>query len=973
MDYQDQGILMRNRLPITALDEPYADRREAEAGRSSRALSLNGSWEFAYYDRPGDVPEEPWAAALPERIPVPSCWQMLGWEGERPGYGRPEYTNVNYPIPVDPPYVPDENGVGVYRRSFPLPERFAGLRGILRFEGVDSAFYVWFNGEFVGYSQGAHLRSDFEVTPLLQPGANELTVVVLQYSDGTYLEDQDKWRLSGIFRDVTLLAVPRIRIADARVRAGADGELCLGVRVEGAGPATAVRAEIAGERLELTEGSWEGRLRIGGIRPWSAETPALYPLYLSLTEGEGVLETYRLWVGFRDVALRDGQLWVNGVSVKLKGVNRHDTHPERGSAVTRRDMERDVLLMKRHNINCVRTSHYPNAPYFYELCDRYGLYVVDEADLETHGCHNVGRPELLSADPAWEEAYLDRARRLVGRDRNHPCVIFWSLGNESGYGRNHDAMAALIRGEDDRPIHYEGAQYAPVVDVVSQMYPTVAHVVEEGLRTDDPRPYFMCEYAHAMGNGPGSLREYWEAIYAHDRLIGGCVWEWADHTVLLRQGDRLRHAYGGDFGEQPNDGNFCVDGLTFPDRRPHTGLLELKHALRPVELSREGVQLRLTNRYDFRGLEHLTASWKLERAGELLAAGVLELPSLAPHAAALLPLPAEATDAEADALLTVRFAYAWDQAFAPAGWEVARFQFPLTPAPALAPLAARERAEARMEAGLLVLAVEDGEWRIDPHTGWPCSYRRGGVELLRGMAAELWRAPTDNDMYIRKEWEAACLDRLQSRVAAFAWEALPDGRVRVEAETVLAAAMKRPAARLRVTQLYNGLGEAQFAVEFLPDEGLPPLPRMGITVRLPGSYELLRWLGRGPQEAYADRLDGAPVGLYEQTLEEAFVPYVRPQENGNKAEVRWCELTGRGCGLRAEGEELNVSAHRYSTGQLTLAEHADELCPGDEVYLHLDLAQHGLGSNSCGHPPLPPYQLLPRPRSYRFQLGPIWR
>jgi beta-galactosidase/beta-glucuronidase len=584
---------------------------------------------------------------------------------------------VNYPYPVDPPYVPDENPVGLYRRSFELPRAWKDHRIFLTFGGVNAAFYVWVNGQCAGYSQGTHMPSEFDVTAFIRPaGANELAVQVLQWCDGSYLEDQDMWRFSGIFRDVTLSAHAAARIEDVRVRTSLDGDyrdatLDLRVRVKNRGQKQALCAVSAQLLDPAGKVVWEQTLegppaearggesvrqvqaRIAAPARWTAETPHLYTLLLALRDGGGAeLEAMRVNVGFRQVEVRDGQLRINGVAVKLRGVNRHDTHPQRGHAVTYADMLLDVEQMKRHNINTVRTSHYPNDPRWLDLCDRYGLYVVDEADLETHGFGHGGDWGELAKNPAWRDAFLDRAVRLVERDKNHPSIIFWSLGNESGYGPNHDAMAEWIRAADPtRLVHYESCYDGPATDVRSRMYTGVAELTEQGMRTDDPRPFFLCEYAHAMGTGPGSLRDYWDVIEAHPRLIGGCVWEWADHGIAtgVRDG-KTAYAYGGDFGDQPNDGNFCIDGLCWPDRTPHSGLLEYKQVIAPVMVEAvdmpRGV-LRLTNRYDFLSLDHLAIRWTLEREGQVLAEGTHAPLNIAAHASGTLTLP-EAMAAAAD-------------------------------------------------------------------------------------------------------------------------------------------------------------------------------------------------------------------------------------------------------------------------------------------------------------------------------------
>ena len=621
-DWENLSVLHHNREAPHATLVPYPDEAAALAGdghgSACAPLSalpliqlLNGYWRFKYLPSPRDVPEgfeKPEDAAEGwDAIPVPSCWQMLG-------YGKPNYTNVHYPYPVDPPRVPQENPVGLYRRTFSVPEGWDGKRVFLTFEGVCSAFYVWVNGKRAGFSKGSHMPAEFDVTRCVRTGENLLAVQVFQWSDGSYLEDQDMWRLNGIFRDVRLTARPEVFVRDVEARALLDErcghgrlEAVLSLRNSGSRKSKALCAAVSlldplgrvveKARLELRAGvaagreaTLTGRLRVDAPLLWSAEAPNLYTLLVSLYGEDGaVTEVIRQNVGFRRVEIKGGVFQFNGVPIKLQGVNRHDTHPDLGYAVSLESMIQDITLMKRHNVNAVRTSHYPNDPRWLDLCDRFGLYVVDEADLEAHG-FGYEAPLIPARMPEFRTAFLDRAMRMVERDKNHPSIMMWSLGNEAGYGPNHVAMADWIRRRDPaRLIHYEGERHhpeprpAPVGDVASTMYPTVAELQAEGEKRGDPRPFFMCEYAHAMGNGPGNLREYWETIRAHPRLMGGCVWEWVDHSIRRRTAAGGEwFAYGGDFGDEPNDGNFCIDGLCFPDRIPHTGLIEYKKIIEPV-------------------------------------------------------------------------------------------------------------------------------------------------------------------------------------------------------------------------------------------------------------------------------------------------------------------------------------------------------------------------------------------------------
>jgi beta-galactosidase/beta-glucuronidase len=1016
-DWQNPRVLHRNRERSRAALVPFADEETArcgERGLSSRVQVLNGVWKFHYAPAPHAVPE---SFADPQfepcgwdDLPVPSNWQMQG-------YGRPNYTNVRYPFPVDPPFVPDANPCGCYRRTFAVPEAWREGQVFLRFEGVNSAFIVWVNGRKVGYSQGAHLPSEFNITSRLQPGENVLAVQVFQWSDGSYLEDQDFWRLSGIFRDVLLLAAPAVRIRDARVRTPLDeryknATLQVQVALENCGEKAAPGVSLAAKLLDADGKTVRRRtLKPDDVPPgedtvvefetgleaprlWSAEDPYLYQLLLSLKDADGgVLEAVRVAVGVRQVEVRDQQLLLNGRPILLRGVNRHDTHPDRGHAVTLDDMVLDVVTMKRHNINAVRTSHYPNDPRFYDLCDRYGLYVIDEADLETHGCRPV---EQLSIDPQWEAAYVDRAERMVERDKNPPCILFWSLGNESGYGGNHDAMARWIRQADPaRLIHYEGlarasGQHNPkdappgLYDVESEMYPTVAYLVEKGAVADDPRPFLMCEYAHAMGQGPGNLAEYWQAIRAAKRLCGGCIWEWADHGIRQSTPDGTEwFAYGGDFGDEPNDGNFCCDGLCFPDRTPHTGLLEYKTVIQPVHVEPVDLQagkIRIANRYDIVSLAHLDGAWTLLEDDRVLAQG--ELPTLRTGAGksrtATLPYDLPKPSPGAERWLNVSFTLKEDAPWAPRGHEVAFAQLPV---PVKAPAAPVVRGDSMPPLdvaegqGAVEVRGRDFALAFDSRSGALTHWEASGLSLLaRGPRVQLWRAPTDNDKHLRKEWAAAGYDRPVHRVESVRTEELNEHAVRVHSQAVLGAYSVPPPFRVGYAFTVYGSGDVVVETELEPlRDDLPPLPRFGIELHLPQGFERFAWYGLGPHECYVDRRESGRVGLWRGTVADQNVPYIMPQENGNKAACRWAAVTtDRGAGLLVVGmPTVNVNAQHFTPRDLAEATHTYDLMPRPETVLHIDHAHNGLGSNSCGPRELEKYRLHAEPMRFAVRLRPV--
>ena len=1010
-DWQNPGVLERNRLAPHALGVPFQESEAAlniERGLSPFSRLLNGTWMFQLAASPLAVPEgfeqidyegENWVA-----IPVPSNWQMLG-------YGIPNYTNVRYPIPVDPPFVPDENPVGLYRRRFDVPQAWAGRRVVLHFEGVNSAFTVWVDGQMVGYSQGSRVPAEFDITALAAPGAHTLAVQVFQWSDGTYLEDQDAWRLSGIFRDVYLVATPMLHLVDARVRTTFDissknALLALHATVANASDRAQkgrVRARlydadgalvteqiIGNVSANSTEGATlDASLAVADARPWSAELPDLYSLLLILEDdGGNPIDIRQISVGFRQLEMQGGQLLLNGVPITLRGVNRHDFHPDLGQAIPREAMLADIFLMKRHNLNTVRTSHYPNDPYWLDLCDKYGLYVIDEADLETHGFgENGGDWGELAKNPAWEAAFLDRAVRMVERDKNHPSIIFWSLGNESGYGQNHVAMTRWIKNADPtRFLHYEPGRDLPELheelDVVSGMYWSVESMIQQGERTDEPRPFFQCEYAHAMGNGPGNLKEYWDVIDAYPRLLGGCVWEWADHGIRQVTPEGVSwFAYGGDFGDQPNDGNFCIDGLVSPDRVPGPGLIEYKTVIQPIvvtplDLSRGTVKIK--NRQDFRDLSHLTAYWRIERDGVAISQGVLPLLDVPARSETTLTIPVSslAPVPGAHHFLTLEFRLNQAMPWADIGYEVAAAQFAL---PVANPHAI---SVSRASLPPLNVAETSGQIRItgdgfalifDKGTGLIADWTLSGTPLIAtGPYLEIWRAPIDNDMYAKNEWVKQGLDRLQRRVESITWESR-DTMARVTVSTVLAGYFLPPSFRHVAAYTIYGSGDVMLDSEVTPLRPLPDLPRIGLTLVMPSGYDQFAWYGRGPGESYPDRKESQRIGLYRGTVAEQSVDRIKPQENGHKADTYWASVTDLGgTGLLAVAQPtLNIAARHHSLQDLTEAKHAHELTRRDLTYLHLDYKILGLGGNSCGPGPLPAYQLPAAVERFSIRLRPF--
>lgn len=1061
-DWQNPAVLRRGALPPRATFEPARSVEAALAAleggpeASGECLALDGVWRFALVAGPGQSPvgfAEPnfddsgWGT-----LAVPAHWQLSG-------HGRPQYTNVDYPFPVDPPAVPSENPTGCYRLAVELDAGWTADRLHLCLEGVDSAYHLWWNGHLLGYAQGSRAPAEWDVSDLARPGRNVLAVRVLQWSDGSYLEDQDMWWLSGIFRRVLLRRRPRRHIADVQVDADFDpatrrGRLGGRLRVEGdpaslsgrvsllgptgdvlfseVWPVTADDAPPAGhdDRPERSPERSVARFHADdlAIDPWSPEDPACYHLLVELDEAGRTLEAAAVRVGFRRVELHDGLVCLNGRPVSFHGVNRHDHHPDRGRAVTLEDMRADVLLMKRHNVNAVRTSHYPNDPRFLDLCDRFGLYVIDEADLECHGFAPVGHWDRLSADPAWEAAYVTRARHLVARDRNHPSVILWSLGNESGFGANHVAMAAEIRALDPtRLIHYEGDREATVADVFSTMYTDHATLAALGARSDLDKPHILCEYAHAMGNGPGGLEEYWEIIDAHRRLQGGFVWEWIDHGLRL-PGRPGAYGYGGDFGEVLHDGNFVIDGLVFPDRRPSPALDHLARVYRPVAatLGPTPGEFLVRNRRDHVDLSDLIGSFTVAEDGLVHKSGPLPTLALLPGETGLLLVPeiADAIDSLAgEVTVDLEWRLLGPTPWAPAGHLVAWEQFvrpwgrgdrwpgwgpteergspgEVGRAPAVRPTgrprAASTPSSVEVTEGrdALTLSCPAGQLVVDRHQGRVVAWDRlGSPVVLEGPWPTLWRAPTDNDERRRHRpepasdasaWRRAGLDRLTSRidrvglVDAGSRRRIEDGTdappapVAIDVVGRLAPAASEAGFRMVLRYLFQGDGSLLVACVLDPTgpeaARAETVPRVGLVALLPEDCAGLEWYGLGPGETYPDSRAAGRVGRHAASLQELETPYVMPQENGQRSEVRFGLVRRPAEGLVVVGAPtLGVALARADDAALTRATHADEIVPARGVVLHLDLAHHGLGSASCGPGPLPRYRLTTT--RFRFAVG----
>jgi beta-galactosidase len=1018
-DWQDQTVIGRNTQPAHATLMPYATIEQAlEGAREASPFyqSLNGDWKFRWVEKPADRPrgfQEPgfddtgW-----DTIPVPSNWQLHG-------FGRPIYINQPYPFAPenpDPPNIPSHyNPVGSYRTTFTVPAGWQGRRVFLHFAGVKSAFYLWVNGEAVGYSQGSMTPAEFDVTPWLHEGENLLAAQVFRWSDGSYLEDQDTWRLSGIYRDVFLYSTPLVHIADFAVRTDLDddyrdvtllvrprlrafgGASAEGWRVEaqlydaGREPvlesplsidATAVLKEKRPQRGNTPFGLLEGR--VADPLKWTAETPDLYTLVLSLKDADGALvETESTRIGFREVEIRDGRLLLNGRPIRLYGVDRHEHDPETGQAIPFERMAQDAELMKQNNINAVRTSHYPDDPRWYDLCDRYGIYVLDEANLETHGV--TGQ---LTNDPTWHAAFVDRAVRMVERDKNHPSVLFWSLGNESGMGPNHAAMAGWIREYDPtRPIHYEGAGAEPRdpdwVDVVSRMYTRIPRLAEMARDPHETRPIVLCEYAYARGNAVGNLKEYWDLIESEDRLIGGFIWDWVDKALLKTWPDGTKDwAYGGDYGDEPNDGSMVCNGIVRPDRSPEPELFEVRRVYQRIDteaVDAAAGRLRVHNDYDFQSLGFVEVQWDATEDGRVIQEGRLPAPDAPPKSDAALPIPLApvAPTPGAEYFLNVRYALKADTTWAKRGHVVAWEQVALPLDVPEGPLVALETmSPVRLEQSgdAFTVTGEGFSVAVGRRSGALESFRSGTRELVAApLVPNFWRVPLDNDIGFLllndmprrlAVWKAAAPGRKVRSVRA---ERLAPQVVRIVADATL------PAAHSVYLATFTVFGSGDVLVEgrFTPGGELPELPRFGMQMAVPASYATMTWYGRGPHETYWDRKTGAAVGRYSGTVEELIHDYVRPQENGNRTDVRWMALTDdSGAGLLAVGQpRLSVSAWPYTMADLEVATHIHELPRRDTVTLNLDYRQMGVGGDDgWGARPHLEYTLESKPYDYRFRL-----
>jgi beta-galactosidase len=936
------------------------------------ALSLNGSWRFHLAESlaaaPDDVEAEDFDDSAWALLPVPSSWNLHG-------HGQPAYTNVQFPFPLDPPHAPDENPVGDHRLTFDAPTDFlAGA--ILRFDGIDSAGTVWLNGTLLGTTRGAKLPQEFDVSRTLRATANVLVVRVAQFSAASYLEDQDAWWLPGIFRDVTLLANPSGVVRDIFTHADYTTDSHGMLRIELDPPLPGAVCEIAELGFRATAGP-DGlpATDLGPVEPWNAESPRLYELTMTTAA-----QTLRVRLGFRSVTVEDAQIKLNGEPLLFRGVNRHEHHPELGRAVPYERLVSELHLMKQHNINAIRTSHYPPHPALLHLADELGFYIIDECDYETHGFEDGGWAGNPSAEPQYREALLDRMARMVERDKNHPSILIWSLGNEAGMGENLRAMAEWTKQRDpDRLVHYEGDWSSTYVDMYSRMYPSVAEVELIGQQAEAPLedaaadahrrnlPFILCEYVHAMGNGPGGLQEYQDLFEKYPRLQGGFVWEWIEHGIRQHTADGTAYfAYGGDFGERVHDGNFVIDGLVSADLEPRPGLLDFKKVVAPVAITIDETWdiAEIANKYAFADLSGLAFSWTVNGPDGELAAGALQVPATAAGGFSAVELPAAATGLRApERVLTVTAALATAAAWAPAGHEVAWGQqgSPAAPLPEVAKISG---------------AFVDG----DSIAFGPAAFSRITGELLEfkglpvnGPRLNLWRAPTDNDngrdwngdgSRTADAWAATGLPLLQGRLQSME----NDGGT-----LVVRVRYGVPVARQHVDVTYAWSSDGtvlDLRATVRPSAGWGgSWARIGFDLQLPGELNTVRWAGFGPGQKYPDTGAAQRLGWFESTVEDLQVPYVRPQENGARAGVTALHLGASGSGVSILGEGFGFTARPWSQDALAAADHTPDLVDDGILHLTLDAAVHGIGTASCGPGVLPAYVLTPREAEFHIVIA----
>ncbi|MCR2049658.1 DUF4981 domain-containing protein [Acetatifactor muris] len=1017
--FEDLNVLHENTMPDRAYYIP-SDKKQTDLTehreKSARFTLLNGDWDFRYYDSVYDVREEFYReenTSGPDwkKIPVPSVWQNHG-------YDRHQYTNINYPFPLDPPYVPYENPCGTYRRHFTWHNNADAPKVFLNFEGVDSCFYVWINGQYIGYSQVSHATSEFDVTSVLREGDNLLAVLVLKWCDGSYLEDQDKFRMSGIFRDVYLLSRPENCIFDYfvrtrlnRDRTEADVEIAFSY-LNHEIPVHVSIEDMDGNRVSEGNGSGCVVLPLKQIHLWSAETPYLYTLVME-TEREVITEQ----LGLREVCIKEGILYFNGEKVKFHGVNRHDSDPVTGFTISTAQMHRDLQLMKEHNVNAIRTSHYPNAPQFYQLCDQYGFYVLDEADNESHGTGSAYNQKdrtsnvWIADNPDFIQATVDRTKKCVIRDKNRPCIFGWSMGNECAYGCTFEEALKWTKSYDDTRItHYENAYNVPegrvtdysCVDIYSGMYHDIKRIHGYFAQTDvqdsnhrydvaSRRPLFLCEYSHAMGNGPGNLEDYFQVMQQYDGFCGGMVWEWCDHAIdkgFSIEGKKIYY-YGGDHEEYPHDGNFCMDGLVYPDRRPHTGLKEFKNVHRParaVSFDAARKAVRIHNYLDFTNLkDYCKLNWEVNCDGEIIASGVIEdenLLNIAPHTEGEISLNLPAPK-DGKCYLKLMWILRETRGILPKGWNLGFDEIELSASDSQNAKAVEILSQPFTSEGIsgnlkaeeddhyLTIISDHFRYTYDKFKGVFAEMTKDNKKILEhSMQYNIWRAPTDNDMNIRNTWKETDYDRPVTRCYHTEYALHTEkGKqfVEINSDLSLLAIYRQRIMDIHAVWRVWEDGSLDVSLKVMKNPVFPRLPRFGIRLMLPKDMGQVEYYGLGPVESYVDKCRASWHGKFEETVDSLFEDYIRPQENGSHWDVSYVEVTGKGDKLSVASEKpFSFNASRYTQEELTEKAHNYEIVPCGYTVLCIDYRQDGIGSNSCGPEPEEQYRFLENEFTFSF-------
>ena len=1002
--YENLNVLHENTMPARAYYIPASKRMDnlvEHREESDRMQLLNGTWKFQYFTSIYNIKdsffEKNYDTENFDEIQVPSVWQMAG-------YDTHQYTNIRYPFPFDPPYVPQDIPCGAYVHNFEYSRDEKASKAFLNFEGVDSCFYVWINGSYVGYSQVSHMTSEFDVTDVLQDGTNTVAVLVMKWCDGSYLEDQDKFRMSGIFRDVYILKRPKQAISDYHIKTRIEDMLAkveiemkfysplnVKISIEDRNGAVVALGSIAEEGTAVLE--------IASPELWNTENPYLYKLILE-TENEVIVDH----IALRKIEIKDQVIYLNGQKIKFRGVNRHDSDPVTGFTINPEQITTDLTLMKQHNFNAIRSSHYPNAPFFYEMCDKYGFMVIDEADIEAHGPFMIYRKEdtdynrfkrwneKIADDPVWEEAIVDRVKLMVERDKNRFCIVMWSMGNESAYGCNFEKALEWTKNFDpDRITQYESARYRNYdetydysnLDVYSRMYPALSEI-QEYLDKDGSKPFLLVEYCHSMGNGPGDFEDYFQMIQDNDKMCGGFVWEWCDHAIAhgTAENGKTIYAYGGDHGEEIHDGNFCMDGLVYPDRTVHTGLLEYKNVYRParvISYNKESGELVLHNYMDFDDLkDYVKISYELTQDGLVISKGKLPEVSAAPHSEGKINLKINVPES---GKCYLKFIYHLKK------------ELPLLDEDHILGFdeieVSKEDTKCKLAEKWIPKTVVDSElqvnendtqihikgrefaYTIDKRTALFTEMKFAGREYLNHpMELNIWRAPTDNDMYIKSEWKKAHYDKAYTR--AYTTEVVQGKHgVKITSHASVVAETVQKILDVTITWKIEAAGKIDADIAVTKDDEFPDLPRFGVRMFLDKKLSAARYFGMGPQESYCDKHQAASHGLYQANVDDLHEDYIRPQENGSHYDCEYVELNNSRYGIVASAEKaFSFNASYYTQEELEKKTHNYELAESDSVVLCVDYALNGIGSNSCGPVVLDQYRFNDVLFRFRFTLIP---